>query len=364
MAEFDWGIFAQEIGKTVDIAVADIDYEEKQKRAEKRQIRISREMKDIELEKFNEKLEIEEPFKIKLDARLQERQSQLVLDREESAKRLAEWQEGFNRQLDIFSGSEGFRKAIKKAQKEGGLSQVAIMKMTDSLMRAKAGETVDMSDFEGLDPFDRLQVMDLVKGNNRYVEDFRAREEEREIEYKKLEELIEFRKRQAKSQRQDVLTQEQMDMNRAQVMAKRYADMRDDLNTKVEKAATEFDEYRTELFTELEDTNKTNKKGEAFATIGGKKKLSLLDDAGEINEEAVRKFTKHYPRYRGRFKRLGVLRKNVEVRNRERDEAFGGAPTGQPEVEVPEEEIRAAMEMGLTREQAIEQYRKFLATKR
>ncbi|KKL05925.1 hypothetical protein LCGC14_2601150 [marine sediment metagenome] len=238
------------------------------------------------------------------------------------------------------------------------------MKMTDSLMRAKAGETVDMSDFEGLDPFDRLQVMDLVKGNNRYVEDFRAREEEREIEYKKLEELIEFRKRQAKSQRQDVLTQEQMDMNRAQVMAKRYADMRDDLNTKVEKAATEFDEYRTELFTELEDTNKTNKKGEAFATIGGKKKLSLLDDAGEINEEAVRKFTKHYPRYRGRFKRLGVLRKNVEVRNRERDEAFGGAPTGQPEVEVPEEEIRAAMEMGLTREQAIEQYRKFLATKR
>jgi hypothetical protein len=58
------------------------------------------------------------------------------------------------------------------------------------------------------------------------------------------------------------------------------------------------------------------------------------------------------------------LRKNVENRNVKRDEFFGGAPAGEtPEAEMPEEEIRAAMEMGLTREQAIEQYKKFLKTK-
>ena len=91
--------------------------------------------------------------------------------------------------------------------------------------------------------------------------------------------------------------------------------------------------------------------------------MSLLDDAGEVDEEEVKKFVKVHKRYRGRFKRLKELRKNVDIRNEERDEFFGGASIGE-EVEVPEAEIRAAMEMGLTREQAIEQYKKFLATKR
>ena len=93
--------------------------------------------------------------------------------------------------------------------------------------------------------------------------------------------------------------------------------------------------------------------------------MSLFNDAGEIDEEAVKKFVKAYPRYRGRFARLKVLRKNVEIRNQERDEAFGGAPAEQiSEAEIPEEEIQAAMAAGLTREQAIEQYKKFLTTQR
>ncbi len=75
MAEFDWEGFGEEISKTIGRAQADIQQREDEKRMESRQLRMAREMQDISLEGLNKKLEIEEPFKVKLDQRLGERAS-------------------------------------------------------------------------------------------------------------------------------------------------------------------------------------------------------------------------------------------------------------------------------------------------
>lgn len=341
---FAWDIFAEEIGRVGERAAGSIRQRDINKRAEERALRM-----------HGERLKIEEPFKELESERILERQKEIAKERTDLQKGLEDWRGELSRGLDIFAGSEGYQEAIKTARKEGGLSQVAVMRMEDSIMRARKGEIPDMSDFEGLPPFDRLKIMDLLKQNEIIITQSRQKQQALDMEAIELQSKVEAAEKESL-----------VDLNRAQIMAKRFADMRDDLNTKVEKAATEFDEYRTELLTELEDNKKINAKGEAFATIGGKKKLKLIDpDTGEFNEEAVEKFVKKYTRYRGRFKRLGVLRKNVENREEARSEFFGGEPVGKaPEVEVPEEEIQEAMKTGLTREQAIEQYRKFLATKR
>ncbi len=362
-AEFDWEGFGEEISKTIGRGISDIQQQEDEKRLEQRQLRIAKEMQNISLEGLNKKLEIEEPFKKDADARLLKNRQILAEEADGRQRAFIEWQEEFSQGIDIFSGSEGYQKAIEKAQKEGGLSQVSIMKMEESIMRAKAGQPADIAEFDGLNPFDRMKVMDLVKRNNLNIQEHQRKMSEITLRIRQNDELISYRKNQERLARQ---REERLVTGAGLALGRQLSAERTRLDTAVEKAEKTFSDFRTELFTELEDTNKINAKGEAFATIGGRKKIKLIDpETGELNEKAVETFVKKYTRYRGRFKRLKELRKSKDVRNERRDEFFGGEPAGKPaEVEVPEAEIRAAMGMGLTREQAIEQYKKFLKTKK
>jgi len=363
MAEIDWTTFAQGLDEYFRGVQSDITQRETEKRMEAQQYRMAREMQDISLEGLSKKLDIEEPSKIRAEKRLLENNRMLAEEADQRQRASIEWGEDRNKKLNIFAGSEGWADAIERARKGKDLSEVEIMKMEDAILRAKAGEAVDPSAFEALKPFDRLPLMELLNENNRRVEEHQRIMGGIQRNITQNEELISYRKQQ---ERIAAEREERLGVSAEQMNIKRWAEMRSKLDTDVEKAATTFDKYRTELFTELEDTNKINAKGEAFATIGGKKKIKLIDpDTGELNEKAVEKFVGKYTRYRGRFKRLKELRGHVETRNQRRDEFFGGEPAGAgAEIEVPEEEIRAAMEMGLTREQAVEQYRKFLATKR
>jgi len=340
--EMDWSVFAEQLGKTGERLAAGIGQRASEKRAEKRALRVHR-----------ERLKIEEPFKELASERILERQKEIEAERVENQKGIIEWQGKLNRGLDIFAGSEGWKKVIEKARKDGGLSQTAIMQMEDVIMRLRRGdvpEDRDMAVFEALDAFDRLPIMDLFKQNKMYREKAQRADRELDIENSKLQGILANR--------------EAIDLNREQIMAKRFMDMKRNILGDAEKAETAFNEYRSELLGELEETRKINVKGEAFATILGKKKVKLLDDMGNINKEAVKEFVKKFKRYKGRFDRLEVLRKAKDRHNAGVEAFFSGAPTGEvSDTEVPEAEIRKGMEMGLTREQAIQFYKDMLAGK-
>jgi hypothetical protein len=303
---FAWDLFAEEIGRVGQRAGARVAQRGIDKRAEERAYRM-----------HEEKLQIEQPFKELESEMILERQKELAKERTELQKGLEEWRGLLSRELDIFAGSEGYQKAIETARKEGGLSQVAVMRMEDSIMRARAGELPDLSDFEGLPPFDRLKIMDLLKQNQEIITKSQQKQQDLDMEAMALQNasaaLVERR------------------ADRGLIDMQRWLNMRSKLDTAAEKAETTFDKYRTELLGELESNNKINAKGEAFATIGGKKKIKLINpETGEVNEKAKETFVSKYPRYRGRFKRLEVLRENAKARNEARDKFFGGEPTGVP----------------------------------
>lgn len=333
---FAWDIFAEEIGRVGERAAAGVRQRDINKRAEERALRM-----------HEKRLQIEEPFKELESERILDRQKEIATERVELQKGLEEWRGELSRGLDIFAGSEGYQEAMKTARKEGGLSQVAVMRMEDSIMRARKGEVPDLSDFEGLPPFDRLKIMDLLKQNQMIMTETQQKQQKLDNEAMQLQSILQNR--------------EELARQREQMAGKRGLDIITKLDTGVRDAEEEFSKYRSELLEEL--TPKIiDTKGRL--KIGGlvKKNPFLINfKTGDLDQEVLGMLLKKHPRYTFRFQRLLQLQANVMKGQAMRDQFTGAEPT---EAEVPEEEIRAAMEMGLTREQAIEQYRKFLATKR
>ena len=364
MAEIDWTTFAQGLDEYFRSVQSDITQRETEKRAQTHQLHMAREMQNISLEGLSKQLDIQEPFKKDADARLLANQEKLAGVADQINRDFTMWSEDRDKKLNIFAGSEGWAAAIDRARKGKDLSEIDIMKMEEAIIRVRKGEVVDISAFEALTPFDRLPIMDLLKQNNIRTEEHQRIMKEIQRNITQNQELISYRKRQ---ERIAAEREVRLGASAEQMSIQRWAAMRGKLDTDVEKAATTFNEYRSELLGELEGANKINAKGEAFATIGGKKKKKLIDpDTGEVNEEAKETFVKRYPRYRGRFKRLDELRRNVGIRNLRRDEFFGGEPAGIPtggEKDIPEAEIQKGMEAGLTREEAIQWYRDMLIGK-
>jgi len=294
MAEIDWTTFAQGLGEYFRGVQSDIQQREDEKRKEATQLRMAREMQTISLEGLSKQLDIQEPSKEKASARLLENQQALARTADQINRDFTTWSEDRNKKLNIFAGSEGWADAIDRARKGKGLSEVEIMKMEDAILRAKAGEAVDPSAFEALTAFDRLPIMDLLKQNNIRVEEHQRVIGEIQRNITQNQELISYRKRQ---ERLAAEREERLGISAEQMSIQRWAKMRTELDTAVEKAATTFDDYRSELLGELEEADKINAKGEAFATIGGRKKIKLIDpDTGEVNEEAKEEFVKKYPR--------------------------------------------------------------------
>lgn len=360
---FDWTGFAEDIGKQVLSIQSGIQQRADEKRAEARQLHMAREMQDISLEGLSKQLDIQEPFKDKADARLLERSRTLANEADQRQRAFAEWSEDRNKKLSMFAGSTGWTEAIKRARAGKDLSEVEIMKMEENILEVIAGKIIDPSAFEALKPFDRIPIMEILNESNDEIRKHQEVMSQNALATSRLEELMSYRKRQ---ERIAAEREERLGVSAEQMSIKRWAEMKGKLDTAVEKAATTFDKYRTELLTELEGNDKINVKGEAFATIGGRKKVKLIDpDTGEVNKEAMEKFVKAYPRYRGRFRRLTELREHVKTRNERRDEFFGGEPAGKPIEEVSEEGIPAGWienmmkEEGLTREQAIAAYKRF-----
>lgn len=306
---FDWDIFAKRVGEAGRGAAASIEQRGLNKRAEERALRMHK-----------ERLKIEEPFKDLASERILGRQKDIESERIELQKGLIEWQGKLNRGLDIFAGSEGWKKVIEKARKDGGLSQTAIMQMEDVIMRLRRGdvpEDRDMAVFEALDAFDRLPIMDLFKQNKMYRDKAQRADRELDIENNKLQGILANR--------------EAIDLNREQLMAQRFMNMKRNIITDVEKAEKNFSEYRSELFNDLEEKGIINAKGEVGAKWFGMEKGSLIDpNTGMVDEEIKDRLLKKYSRYRHRFERLEVLRKAKEQRSRAVEEFFGGASADKP----------------------------------
>ena len=299
---FAWDIFAEELGKAGEGLASGI-----------RQRGINKEAEERALRMFEEKQKIEQPFKDLDSDRILERQKEIQAEGVELQKGLEEWKGELSRGLDIFAGSEGYQKAIEKARKEGGLSQVAVMRMEDSIMRARAGEMVNMSDFEGLDPFDRMKVMDLLKQNQMIITN--AAQKQQALD------------------REDQELQGEMDARKAGslVDVKRGLDMITDLETNIEDAEGELSDYFSELMNELTGTKKDSKKfidEKGRLEVRGKNKDKLFDvETGEFNEETLAKLYKKYPQYKKRFDRLRRLQANVAKHQLIKERFAGGEPT-------------------------------------
>jgi len=293
---FAWDIFAEEIGRVGQRAGARVAQRGIEKRAEERAYRM-----------HEERLKIEEPFKELESERIVERQKELARERTELQKGLIEWQGQLGRELDIFAGSEGYQKAIETARKEGGLSQVAVMRMEDSIMRARRGELPDISDFEGLPPFDRLKIMDLLKQNQMIMTTTQQKQQDLDMEAIALQSEIETR-------------------GRGLVDVKRGLDITAKLATNVEDAEKEFHKHRSELMTELRDRDVIDNKGNF--KVAWKKNPSLIDTkTGEIDQEVLGMLLEKYPVYALRFQRLIQLQGNVMRHHMIREQYTAEAPT-------------------------------------
>jgi len=324
---FAWDIFAEEIGRVGERAGARVAQRGIEKRAEERAYRM-----------HEERLKIEEPFKELESERIVERQKELAREKTELQKGLIEWQGQLSRELDIFAGSEGYQKAIETARKEGGLSQVAVMRMGDSIMRARRGELPDISDFEGLPPFDRLKIMDLLKQNQMIMTTTQQKQQDLDMEAIALQSEIETR-------------------GRGLVDVKRGLDITTKLETNIEDAEDEFSDYFSELMTEITDKKMGIIDSKGRLHVKGKNKDVLFNaETGDFNKGTLDKLYAKYPQYKKRFDRLRRLQANVIKHELIKDQFTPGEPTE----EVPEAWIRTVMEKeGLTREEAIAAYRRF-----
>ena len=354
MAEFDWGRFAQSVGRAKAGFVADIQ----SRQDDKRKLALYKEKQKIDLEGLNRELEVREPFKEKADKRIEDRLKEIANFEQDLKEDWLQYESKYKANLEGALFDPMFLEMKSKAVKSGDTAQQTLILGLENEINAVLGgkKEFDPRALKGLSP---VATQNMAKiSYERSQEKIKVQQADEKIQNDKGQTLAlrEYRKELARGR---ALTEQRLAGSAVEVSAQRFSAERTRLDTAVEKAETSFDKYRVDLLTELEDTNKINKKGEAFAKIGGATKVSLLDDAGGINEEAVKKFVKHYPRYRGRFKRLEVLRENVEIRNARRDEFFGGEPANiiRGEADIPEPEIKKGMDLGLTREEASQWYK-------
>lgn len=316
---FDWTTFAKEIGEDFDKAGAGIRQRAYEKRAEARELRMAREKQGIALEGLEERLKIEEPFKELSDERIMERQKELAKYGKQLQMQYNEWETTRNRGLDIFSGSEGYQKAIEDARKEGGLSEVAIMKMEGAIMEARAGGLPDISYFEGLQPHARLQIMDLLKQNKQRAEQFQMQKQRLENEALQLQSILQNR--------------EELRKQREQLGDVRGMAAMNTLNANVDKAEKAHHEGFRELMNDLTEADILKEGKFRVDTPGRLKKdprLPLLDaETGEVNEETLKKLLTKYPNYAPRFKRLFQLQAKVMREHTIRDAFTSEEPTGE-----------------------------------
>ena len=318
---FDWTIFAEEIGKVGERAAAGVRQRGIEKRAEERAYRM-----------HEEKLKIEEPFKELESERILARQKELAQERTELQKGLEEWRGQLSRELDIFAGSEGYQKAIETARKEGGLSQVAVMRMEDSIMRARRGELPDISDFEGLPPFDRLKIMDLLKQNQMIMTTTQQKQQALDMEAQALQSTLDAR-------------------GRGLVDVKRGLDITTKLETNIEDAEEELGDYFSELMNELAGAKKGSKKfidKKGRLEVTGRNKDLLFDvETGDFNKGTLDKLYAKYPQYKKRFDRLFRLQANVTKHELIKDQFTPGEPTVSNTWTSPEGKIWETGEIGV-----------------
>ena len=351
MVEVDWAVFAEEVGKAGETIQRGLQ----QRDEERKFIRLSRAKQEIALKAFNKQLELEYPHREKLNAMLHKQRVELQESLIQSQKDAVEEERGFKQGLTMFAGSQGWTDAIERARKGSNLDQLQILKIEDSIMRAVNGEEVHESEFDGLMPFDKMTIMQLVHERRVARERRKAEALQRQEAIRKLDEVISYRKTQER------LAGERIELTRGD----KYIRQQDRLVSNLEKSAEKYGAAHRLLMNDLYENKVTTKKG----YVKGKgRNLQLIDvKTGQFNEEAKAQLFETYPNYVLRFQELMTLQGSV-MRHQEILQSFidsGATPqVGEAgEIEVPEAEIEKGMAMGLTREQAIQFYKDMKAGK-
>lgn len=362
MAEIDWTTFAQGLGEYFRGVQSDITQRETEERAKKHQLQMAREMQSISLEGLSKQLDIQEPSKIAANNRLLENSRTLAQEADQRQRAFIKWGENRNKKLNIFAGSEGWADAIDRARKGKGLSEVEIMKMEDSILRAKAGEAVDPSAFEALTAFDRLPIMDLLKQNNMRVEEHKIKMGEIQRNITQNQELMDYRRRQEEVRAR---TEERYVVSAGEISAQRQEakDIRREATAK--KDEKEFSDHFSGLMNELMEEKVLNSKGKFRIDTPGRLKKDvrkpLFDPrTGELDQKVLGKLLERHPTFAIKFQRLFQLQGNVMKSQAMRDGVTPQAPqepTG--EAGIPEGWIERIMKLeGLTKEEAIAAYKR------
>ena len=334
---FDWGKFAEKVGGGIERGAGILAGDIMEKGETKRQ-----------LETLRKQLEIGEEFKVAAFERLLEGQKKLASHNQQLEKDKTIWQTEYNAGLQQFLGDPGLQKILKKAMTSADpLVQAQATAMQKELDKGMRGEEMDMEIFEGLPQYSRVAINGLYRQNVDRAREFKQREDELKIVGLKLEETLEYHKG--------------LQEARESVRERREFTTFKDVQNAIKGTRKDLHDEKREFMQALSDADIITAKGKYRRGVAGlgalwKNKPILDPETGDFDIEVISELLEKYPQFRFRFERIIELDRQL-MQYLLLTDAY---KKGQEEIVIPEEEIKAAMDKGLTREQAISLYEKYL----